>query len=466
MNKMNLPTVKTDVLCIGAGIMSTTLATFLTKIYPDKKIIITEKLKDCGLESSASLNNAGTGHAGYCEMQYSPMDENGNVDISKTLKVNKGFQKSADLWFDMIFNKEIKSDFMHNVPHYSFVSGEKDVTFLRNRFNALKKNGGSFNKMTFSEDFEQIKNLLPLVMEGRDNNEPIAITKADNGLDVDFGKLTHYLANYLMGKGVRFFFNEPTLDLFKEGDKWYALQKTDVGTSYLIQADFVFIGAGGAAINLLKKAELPEAKHYAGFPVSGQWLVCRNPEIVKRHNAKVYTNPEADAPQMVAPHLDTRVVNEEKCLLFGPFAGATTKFLKTGSKWDFFHSIRFGNIFTMIGAGLRNIPMTKYLVGEVFKGKAKKFKLLQQYFPQANIEDWELVEAGLRVQTMKDVNGKGVIEFGTELVVSSDKTLTCLLGASPGASTAGSIMLDLMDKCFINDEVTKEKLKMIIPSYN
>lgn len=449
---------------IGGGIMSTTLASLLTRVFPDKSIMISERLSECGLESSDSFHNAGTGHAGYCELQYTPL-KNGVIETDKLIKVNNAFSKSIEFWSYLIKNNNIKSDFLHNIPHFAFVYGE-DVDFLKKRHQTLRSIL-PFNKIKFSNDYDEIKSWIPLVMDGRDRNEPVAATMAENGLDVDFGKLSRYLAKDLIANKVSIAYNEEVIDLYKENNKWVAIQKNlKTGEEVEIKADFVFIGAGGAAINLLKKADIPEAKHYAGFPISGQWLVCDNQEIVKRHNAKVYTKPKEGAPQMVAPHLDTRVVNDQKTLLFGPYAGATTKFLMNGSVLDFFKSIRLNNIGTMIDAGIRNVPLTKYLVSEVLKGQNKKFELLQHYFPEANVNDWKLAIAGQRVQVIKKVNGKGVIEFGTELITSKDGTLACLLGASPGASTSVKIMLDVFGTCFKLDDEAKEKLKEMIPSHN
>jgi malate dehydrogenase (quinone) len=457
--------IETNILLIGGGIMSTTLGSILSRVFPDKSIMITERLSECGLESSDSFNNAGTGHAGYCELQYTPL-KNGVIETDKLIKVNKAFSNSVEFWTYLIKNNNIKSDFLHNIPHLAFVYGKEDVDYLKKRHQTLRRIY-QFEKIKFSDDFDEIKSWIPLVMDSRDRNEPVAATIAESGLDVDFGKLSRYLANDLVANKVNISYNEEIIDLYKENGKWVAIQKNlNTGDKLKIKADFVFIGAGGAAINLLKKADIPEARHYAGFPISGQWLVCDNKDIVKRHNAKVYTKPKEGAPQMVAPHLDTRVVSDQKTLLFGPYAGATTKFLVNGSVMDFFKSIRVNNIGTMIDAGVRNIPLTKYLVSEVLKGRPKKFELLQHYFPEADVNDWKLAISGQRVQIIKKVNGKGIIEFGTEVIASKDGTLACLLGASPGASTSVKIMLDVLHTCFKIDDEAKGIIKEMIPSYN
>lgn len=465
MNKYkDIPKTNTDTFLIGAGIMSTTLAVLLKELKPDMKIMITERLSDAGLESSHSLNNAGTGHAGYCEMNYTPEDIDGNIDISKAIKVNKAFEKSKDFWDYLMRMNKIKSDFLNRVPHMNFVSGEDNVLYLKKRYETLRTNK-AFEKMEFTTDVETIKKWIPLVMNGRDLSIPVAATRIV-GFDVDFGKLTKNLVNYLRDTDTIITYTKEVIDLYKENGKWNIIQK-DMFSDKLsrIECDFVFIGAGGAAITLLEKSGIPEAKGYGGFPVSGEWLICSNPEIVSQHFAKVYGRPSIGSPPMSVPHLDTRIINNRKCLLFGPYAGLSTKFLKNGSWLDFFKSIRLSNIGIMLDAGLRNIPLTKYLMSELFKNKSARFKVLQSYYPNANSRDWKLEVAGQRVQVIKKENGKGTIEFGTEIVSSQDGSIAALLGASPGASTAVKIMLDVVERCIDVDDDIQYNIMKIFPNY-
>lgn len=464
MKYSKLPKVECDAFLIGAGIMSTTLGALLKQLKSNWKIMIGERLQDSGLESSSSLNNAGTGHAGYCELNYTPEDKDGSIDIKKALKVNASFEKSKEFWEYLISKGEIKADFFTSVPHMNFVSGEKDVTYLKKRYDALVTHK-SFDTMEYTTDTDVIEKWIPLVMKGRDKSIPVAATRI-LGLDVDFGKLTKYLAAYLHRNDIQIKHNQDVIDLYKENGKWNVIQK-DVFTETLtrIETNFLFIGAGGAAISLLEKSGIPEGKGYGGFPVSGEWLICDNQDVVSQHDAKVYGKPITGSPPMSVPHLDTRVINGRKCLLFGPYAGLSTKFLKNGSFMDFFKSIRFSNIGTMLDAGIRNIPLTKYLMSELFKTKSARFKVLQSYYPTANKKDWNLAVAGQRVQIIKSENGKGVIEFGTEIVSSSDGSIAALLGASPGASTAVKIMLDLVEKCLDVDDDIQYKISEIFPTY-
>ena len=462
----SLPTIKTDYLLIGAGIMSATLGVLLKKLYPASQIHITERLGNCGLESSYGLNNAGTGHAGYCELNYTPLNENNEIDISKAVKVNKAFKKSLEFWQYLIGGEEIISDFLHPIPHYAFVQGEEDVKFLSMRHEAMKKEA-CFSDIQFSNDSNELYKWLPLVMRGRDKTQPVAATRANNGYDVDYGKLTDYLISYLEIKNVDITYNQEVIDLYKSGDKWFVIQRDrEIQELSKIESGFVFIGAGGAAINLLEKSGIPSSRNYGGFPVSGEWLICYNPKIGEEHHAKVYGRPSEGSPPMSVPHLDARIINGRSCLLFGPFAGLSTKFLKFGSKWDFFKSIRFGNLWTMINAGLRNMPLNKYLFKELLKNDSDRFKVLQSYYPMAKKWNWRTLVAGQRVQMIKNEDGKGVIEFGTEIVVDTDGSLACLLGASPGASTSVKIMIDVLEKCFPFDQETKNKITEMIPSYN
>jgi malate dehydrogenase (quinone) len=469
MNKIKkyskLDVATTDYLLIGAGVMSATLGTILKQIDPSKSITISEKLSSFALESSNVLNNAGTGHAGYCEINYTPLVESNTIDVTKAVKVNNAFLKSLEFWKYLIEKGLIKSDFLHNVPHYCFVSGNKDVEFLKMRYFAMKSKE-NFSNMDFSEDFDEISKWLPLMMNGRDKSEKVAATKVSNGYDVDFGKLTGYLIDYLGNNDVNINYNKEIIDLYKIDQEWHVIQR-DLITNQLtcLKTKFVFIGAGGAAITLLEKSGIPEGKNYGGFPVSGQWLICNNPDVVSQHHAKVYGKPSVGSPPMSVPHLDTRIINGKNCLLFGPFAGMSTKFLKNGSNFDWFKSIRLNNIWTIISAGLYNMGLNKYLIGELIKGDDDKFEVLRTYYPEANKKDWKLSVAGQRVQIIKKFNGKGVIEFGTEVVSDSKGSLACLLGASPGASTSVKIMIDLLNQCFQLDEKTKTKISEMIPSY-
>jgi len=422
--------IKVDVLLIGSGIMSATFATILKELNPKLKILIVERLDSSAKESSFGLNNAGTGHSGFCELNYNK---------EKAEIINQEFLQSELFWTFLIKKGYINNSFINTVPHISFVSGKEKVEFLKSRYELLKTSS-LFNDMEFSTDFNVIKSWIPLVMEGRDTNELVAATKVNRGKDVDFGNLTNQLINHLREIGVRIKYNTEVSDLKKIGDKWVIDCKPE--NTKQIQAKYIFNGAGGYAINILQKSGIKKANGYAGFPVSGEWLICNNPNIVKKHNAKVYGKANIGTPPMSVPHLDTRVINGKKCLLFGPYAGATTKFLKTGKDSDFFKSIRFNNIVSLVKAGIKNIPLTKYLITEVMKNEDKKFESLKDFYPNANKKDWFLEKAGQRVQVINN----GVIEFGTEVVVSEDKTFFTILGASPGASTAVSILSEMIEK--------------------
>lgn len=464
----DIPTKHTDVFIVGAGIMSATLATLIRIIKPTDRITIVERLPKCGQESSDSLNNAGTGHAGYCELNYTPMDDNGKIDITKAVKVNKAFQKSLDFWGALQRIGVLTPKIYNMVPHYTFVEGRENVEFLRKRHYSLRQHE-AFSHMVFSDYGPMILNELPLIMEGREIGQhatPVAITKAYNGFDVDFGLITKQLIAGLKNRQTLIRYNQEVIDLYKDGDLWYVIVKNLINDEVIkFETEFVFIGAGGAAINLLEKSEIPEGKGYGGFPVSGEWLICKNQDVVERHNAKVYGRPSVGSPPMSVPHLDTRIIDGEKCLLFGPFAGMSTKFLKNGSYTDFFKSIRLSNIGIMLDAGARNLPLTKYLAKELIKGPTARFNVLKSYYPKANKKDWQLSVAGQRVQVIKQVDGKGVIEFGTEIVTSKDGSLACLLGASPGASTSVSAMLEVLEKCFVDELENSDTLSQYIPTY-
>lgn len=468
---MNNIQKETDVILIGAGIMSATLGSLLKEVAPDWKIKVFEKLTSAGEESSNEWNNAGTGHAALCELNYTSELPDGSVDVSKAINVNEQFQLSKQYWSYLVENKQIENaeDFIMPIPHISMVQGEKDVSFLKKRFEALKDNP-LFHGMEYSEDPEVLKEWIPLIMEGRTSTEPIAATKIDEGTDVNFGALTRLLFEYLQKQGVEIHYNHTVKDIKRTSDGAWEVKVHNVisGRLEYHKAKFVFIGGGGGSIHLLQKTGIPESKQVGGFPVSGVFMVCNNQEVVEKHHAKVYGKAKVGAPPMSVPHLDTRFIDNEKSLLFGPFAGFSPKFLKTGSNMDLINSVKPNNVLTMLSAGVKEMSLTKYLIEQLMLSDEQRLEELKEFIPNAKLEDWGLVIAGQRVQIIKDTEtgGKGTLQFGTEVISSADGSVAALLGASPGASTAVHVMFEVMQKCF--PEQLKEwepKLKEMIPSY-
>jgi len=467
-------TVKSvDVLLVGAGAMSSTLAMILKQLDPTLKICVVERLKSVAKESTDGWNNAGTGHAAYCELNYTPENDNGDVDISKALSINASFELSLQFWTHLVKNQVLPtpSEFINRTPHRSFVWGEKNVAFLRKRFELMSSHH-LFAGMEYSENHEQLKEWMPLIMNGRDAKEPVAATNMPRGSDVDFGSLARYMMDHLQNQDdFELLLNHNVEDLKKSSnDGWsVSVKDRDSGKDSRIKAKFVFLGAGGGALPLLQKSGIPESKGYGGFPVSGQWLVCEDADVAEQHYAKVYGKAAIGAPPMSVPHLDTRVINGKKALLFGPFAGFTTKFLKKGSIMDLPASIKGNNLKPIVSVGMNNMDLTRYLISEVFQSNRSRMNSLREYFPEAKDENWSLASAGQRVQIIKkDDEGRGTLEFGTEIVASEDGTIASLLGASPGASTAVQAMLDVIEICFSDRLETcgwKEKLKTMIPSY-
>lgn len=473
MSNKNQDIREVDVLLIGAGIMSATLGTLINELNPDIDIDIVERLDVVAAESSDAWNNAGTGHSALCELNYTPEREDGSVDISKAIKIAEQFEVSKQFWSYLVEKGLISNpeSFIRLVPHMSAVFGDKDIEFLKNRYEAMRKEN-LFSDMEFTEDREQLKKWIPLMMEGRDEKSRIAATRMEIGTDVNFGALTRELIKGLQKKdNVNLSLNKEVKTIkSKKGGLWRVnIKDVKTGEKTRIHARFVFIGAGGHSLLLLEKSEIPEAKGYGGFPVGGQWLRCTNEEIIKQHYGKVYGKASVGAPPMSVPHLDTRFIDGKQALLFGPYAGFSTKFLKQGSYFDLPASIKLSNIGPMLSAGIHNLPLTKYLISELIKKPEDKLHALRQFMPTAKLEDWEIEKAGQRVQVIKKDPAKGgVLEFGTEVVSSEDGSIAALLGASPGASTSVAIMIDLLKKCFperAKSDIYKNKLREIIPSW-
>ncbi|MEY4434038.1 MAG: hypothetical protein RIR16_78 [Actinomycetota bacterium] len=453
-----------DVVLIGAGIMSATLGTFLKLLKPDLSIRIYERLSEPALESSNPWNNAGTGHAALCELNYMPDSKDGSLpDPGKAVAINEQFQLSRQFWSYLVEKGVLGApeSFIHSTPHMTFVRGAKDVDYLNRRFKALK-DLPLFRGMEFSEDPAVIAKWAPLLIEGRVDNEPIAATKIDSGTDVDFGSITRQLLEFLVSKGVETSYNSEVKRIRRDGNRW----RLSTG-SISVSADVVFVGAGGWALKLLQKSGIDEAKGYGTFPVSGKFYRTDNPEIVAKHQAKVYSQASVGAPPMSVPHLDTRVVDGEASLLFGPYAGAIPKFLKKGSIFDLPASIRPANIIPYLSVAISNFSLVQYLIREVLKTKSGKLAALREFMPTAEAKDWYLITAGQRAQVIKkDAKRGGILQFGTEVVSSADGSIAGLLGASPGASTAVHIMLEVLKKSFSDDwENFQPQLKKMLPSY-
>ena len=467
-------TVKTvDVLLVGAGAMSSTLAMLLKQLDPSLEICVVERLKSVAKESTDGWNNAGTGHAAYCELNYTPEDDEGNVDITKALNINASFELSLQFWSHLVKTSVLPcpKEFINRTPHLSFVWGEKNVAFLQKRFELMSAHH-LFTDMQYSEDPEQLKQWMPLIMKGRDPKEPVAATYVPHGSDVDFGSLARYMMAHLVEQDhFELILNHDVQDLQRSSQGGWSviLEDRESGKQSRVRSKFVFLGAGGGALPLLQKSDIPESQGYGGFPVSGQWLVCSDTEVANQHHAKVYGKAAIGAPPMSVPHLDTRVINGKRALLFGPFAGFTTKFLKKGSILDLPSSIRGNNLKPMMSVGMNNMDLTKYLISEVFQSNRSRMSSLRDYFPQAKDKNWSLADAGQRVQIIKqNVEGGGQLEFGTEIVAAEDGSIASLLGASPGASTAVHAMLSVIERCFVDrldKDQWQQKLKTMIPSY-
>jgi malate dehydrogenase (quinone) len=457
-----------DVALIGGGIMSATLGTLLKQLEPDWEIQIFEKLSEVALESSNPWNNAGTGHSALCELNYTPERPDGTIDISSAVKVNEQFQVSRQFWSHLLEVGALPDPaaFINSTPHMSFVWGEENVEYLRKRYEALKDHP-LFEGMEFSEDAAVIRSWTPLLIPGRKKSQPIAATRIAAGTDVDFGSLTKLLMRYLTANGADLIVEERVSKLRRVKDFWRITTRHTVGnTPEFYDARFVFVGAGGNALNLLQKSGIKEIRGFGGFPVSGEFLRTDNQELVAKHQAKVYGKAAVGSPPMSVPHLDTRVVDGTASLMFGPYAGFSPKFLKSGSSLDLFKSIRWHNLVPMVAAGASNLSLVRYLIGQLAASKKTKFAALQEFFPHGDPKDWYPITAGQRVQVIKkDAKKGGVLQFGTEVVAAADGTIAGLLGASPGASTAVPIMLGLVEKCFPDRiEGWRPLLNAMVPS--
>ncbi|MDQ7109258.1 L-lactate dehydrogenase (quinone) [Staphylococcus cohnii] len=461
-----------DVILIGAGVLSTTFGSMLNELEPNWNIKLYERLDRPGDESSNERHNAGTGHAALCELNYTVQQPDGSIDIEKAKEINEQFEISKQFWGYLVKNNYIENprEFIHPLPHISFVRGKNNVKFLKDRYEAMK-NFPMFDNIEYTEDIEEMRKWIPLMMQGHSANDIMAASKINEGTDVNFGELTRKMARNLeKSPQVEVQYHHEVLDFNQRNDgKWEVqIRNVNTGETQTQLADYVFIGAGGAAIPLLQKTGIPESKHLGGFPITGQFLTCTNPNVIEEHDAKVYGKEPPGTPPMTVPHLDTRFINGQKTLLFGPFASIGPKFLKYGSNLDLFKSVKPSNITTLLSAAAKNLPLLKYSFDQILMTKEGCMNHLRTFYPEARDEDWQLYTAGKRVQVIKDTEeyGKGFIQFGTEVVNSEDHSVIALLGESPGASTSVSVALEVLEKNFSeykND--WKPKIQKMIPSY-
>ncbi|MBL0377727.1 MULTISPECIES: L-lactate dehydrogenase (quinone) [unclassified Staphylococcus] len=461
-----------DVILIGSGVLSTTFGSMLNELEPNWNIKLYERLDRPGDESSNERHNAGTGHAALCELNYTVQQPDGSIDIEKAKEINEQFEISKQFWGYLVKNNYIENprEFIHPLPHISFVRGKNNVKFLKDRYEAMK-NFPMFDNIEYTEDIEEMRKWIPLMMQGHSANDIMAASKINEGTDVNFGELTRKMARNLeKSPQVEVQYHHEVLDFNQRNDgKWEVqIRNVNTGETQTQLADYVFIGAGGAAIPLLQKTGIPESKHLGGFPITGQFLTCTNPNVIEEHDAKVYGKEPPGTPPMTVPHLDTRFINGQKTLLFGPFASIGPKFLKYGSNLDLFKSVKPSNITTLLSAAAKNLPLLKYSFDQILMTKEGCMNHLRTFYPEARDEDWQLYTAGKRVQVIKDTEeyGKGFIQFGTEVVNSEDHSVIALLGESPGASTSVSVALEVLEKNFSEYKNDWEpKIQKMIPSY-
>jgi len=436
---------KSDVVLVGAGIMSATLGALLRRLQPDWSITLVERLDGAAGESSGSWNNSGTGHAGLCELFYTPQRADGSVDITKAVQVNEQFQVTRQFWAYAVANGMLTDvrTFLNPVPHVSFVQGTAHVDYLRRRYEALVANP-LFAGTEFIDDVDEFARRLPLMAAGRALSEPVAITWAADGTDVDFGVLTTQLIGYGVRSGTTALFGHEVRNLSYDGAWTLRVRNRRTGENRKLKAKFVFVGAGGDALRLLQKAGITEVRGFGGFPVGGKFLRSGDPALAAGHRAKVYGMPAPGAPATTAPHLDARVINGKSWLLFGPFAGWSPKFLKQGRVSDLPRSIRPANVASMLHAGVSERKLVNYLISQLQQSPPARAEVLRQFVSSAVDSDWETVIAGQRVQVIR----RGALDFDTTVLSGADGSIAGLLGASPGASTAVTAMLEVLRRCF------------------
>jgi malate dehydrogenase (quinone) len=463
-----------DIILIGSGVMSANLGAMLKCLEPKLCIQVYEVTDDLAQESSNGWNNAGTGHAGICELSYTPHREaDGSVNVTKAIEIFEQFEHSKQFWSYAVARgmADNPKEFINPLAHVSFVHGDEQVAYLKARYAGLAAHH-FFREMEFSTDPATIGSWAPLLIEGR-GGVPIAATKMDGGTDVNFGNISRQLLTWLSRQeGCGIASGQRVVDLDQNTSGWeVSIENVVTGERRRNRTKFVFVGAGGGSLKLLQKSGIAESKGFGGFPIGGQWLICENPAVVEKHHAKVYGQALNAAPTMAVPHLDTRFLDGKKNLFFGPFAAFTTKFLhKKGSWMDLPASVRPDNLATLIKIGIHNVPLVRYLIQQGTQSMADRMEVLRIFYPAAKPEDWKLIDAGIRVQAIKKTDGEaGIVHYGTEVVTNPARTISALLGASPGASVSVNIVLEVVKLCFpdlLKSPAGHARMKEMIPTYD
>jgi malate dehydrogenase (quinone) len=460
-----------DVILIGSGIMSATLAVMLKGLEPRPRIQVFEAGETLAPESSHGWNNAGTGHAGLCELSYTPAREaDGSVNLTRTLRIFQQFEHSRQFWVHLVAAGIVPdpASFIRAMPHIAFVRGREDVDFLAARHAAMARHH-FFPSMEYTDSRQAIAAWAPLVMDGR-ADEPVAATKSDAGTEVDFGELARGMLSWLTRQeGCGIASGHRATRIRRGGPGWeVTVRHLASGEERSAAAKFVFVGAGGGSLPLLQTTGLPEVRGLGGFPIGGQWLVCEKPDVVARHSAKVYGMVPKASPSLGGPHLDLRRLEGRSTLMFGPFATWTTRFLhRTGRFTDLPFSLRPDNLPTLLNTGRRNLDLVRYLLAQGLQVQEQRMATLREFYPQARSEDWRLIDAGIRVQALKRAD-RGAIYFGTEVLTAADGSLAALLGASPGASVSVNIVFEVIQKCLphlLAHPDGHARMKAMIPTF-
>lgn len=448
-----------DVVLVGGGIVSATLASLIQRAEPSWTVKIFERLDQVTAEATDGWHNSGTGHAALCELNYTPADANGNINISKAVKIHQQFLTSCEYWASLVSEGALGApeSFINSTPHMSYVQGDDDVAFLAARHRAMTEHH-FFADIEFSDEPNLIGQWAPLLIEGRDLALPMAATYAVEGTDVDFGSLTRQLFADVVERGAQVELETEVIGLTRQSDGGWQVITRNVKTGVEVEtlAKTVLLGAGGWTLKLLRSARdqqgrpaVPEVRGYGLLPISGKFLKSENPEVVAQHQVKVYGQAPIGAPPMSVPHLDARVIDGKRSVLFGPFAGAIPRFLTNGTNWDFVQGLKPDNLWPLVTMGVANLNLLGFLLRDLTASKSSKIDQLRDFLPLVDEADWDDLVAGQRAQIVKPAsNGHGELQFGTEVITSNEGTLAGVLGASPGASTAVSIALDVLQRCF------------------
>ena len=361
-------------------------------------------------------------------------------------------------------------EFINPVPHVSFVTGEDGRAYMRARHEALAAQP-LFDGLEYSDDPAELAEWTPLMMAGRDPRQLVAATRSAAGTDVNFGALTRMLLEDAADRGVAVHC-QPARHEPRPARPTAAgrspCRDTVTGERRTVRRPVRLRRRRRRRAAAAAEGGHPGDRRASAASRSAASSCAPAPPSWSQHQAKVYGQAAVGAPPMSVPHLDPRVIDGDHSLMFGPYAGFSPKFLKAGSMFDLPRSVKPNNLGSMLGVARTELALTRYLVNELLQSGADRHQTLRAFVPdgrRARLGDDHRRPArpGHQAGPGDRPRRAPVRHRGRRRRRRHDRRPARRL---PGASTAVSAMLDLLERCFPDRmPAWRPALQEAIPSY-